>query len=110
MKATKSYTVLAEDLGCKLRVKVTPVRSCGMEGKPTASASVKIVENSAIDDVAHAKSNPSGSNGTKNATKNRLSRLKKARASIVALDSCGENNTEEQNTLILKKCLMMEHS
>ena len=58
LKATKSYTVLAEDLGCKLRVKVTPVRSCGMEGKPTASASIKIVENSAIDDVAHAKSNP----------------------------------------------------
>ena len=25
-----------------------PVRSCGMEGKPTASASVKIVEKSAV--------------------------------------------------------------
>ena len=65
LKATKSYTVLAEDLGCKIRVKVTPVRSCGMEGKPTASASIKIVEKSAIDDVLQAKSNPRRSNGTK---------------------------------------------
>ena len=69
LKATKSYTVLAEDLGCKIRVKVTPVRSCGMEGKPTASASIKIVEKSAIDDVLQEKSNPRRSNGTKNATK-----------------------------------------
>ena len=33
---------------CTVLIKGRPVRSCGMEGKPTASASVKIVEKSAV--------------------------------------------------------------
>ena len=70
---TKTYEVVAEDINCKLRVKITPVRSCGMEGKPTASASVKIVEKSAVKATS--------------STSKRINRLKKARASLITVNN-----------------------
>ena len=69
----KTYEVVAEDINCKLRVKITPVRSCGMEGKPTASASVKIVEKSAVKATS--------------STSKRINRLKKARASLISVNN-----------------------
>eukprot|EP00943_MAST-04B_sp_MAST-4B-sp1_P000694 g694.t1 len=80
---SKTYKVVQADIGCKIRVKITPVRECGMEGKPTASASVKIMEN--VETVASDSTNDSSSIDNKSTTTSkRINRLKKARASLVA--------------------------